>query len=87
MKMFSNRFLFFFVCLCFFCHFGDAEQSQLDDKDRTIRIQQNLINKLEAEVNSGKNGTNTQSEQTIDTVNSATQTDRVSESQSTHFGI
>lgn len=69
------------MCLCFVFFFGhsdDAQQSQLDDKDRTIRIQQNLINKLEAEVNCGKNGTNTQSEQIIDTVNSATQTDRVS---------
>ena len=81
--MFSNR--FFFCVSVFFGHSDDAKQSQLDDKDRTIRIQQNLINKLEAEVNSGKNGTNTQSEQTTDTVSSATQTDRVSQSHSFEF--
>ncbi|XP_031629004.1 uncharacterized protein LOC116344361 isoform X3 [Contarinia nasturtii] len=50
-------------------------QSQLDDKDRTIRIQQNLINKLEAEMDNGKD--RVQTEQVIDTVNTATQTDRV----------
>ncbi|XP_055315755.1 putative uncharacterized protein DDB_G0277255 isoform X5 [Sitodiplosis mosellana] len=53
-------------------------QSQLDDKDRTIRIQQNLISKLEAEMDQVNNGKNDiQSEQMIDTVNTATQTDRV----------
>lgn len=52
-------------------------QSQLDDKDRTIKIQQNLISKLEAEVNLGKNFA--QAESTIETICSATQTDRVSQ--------
>lgn len=56
------------------------QQSQLDDKDRTIRIQQNLINKLEAEVDHTNSGSiRQQPEQTIDTANTATQTDRVSE--------
>lgn len=56
------------------------QQSQLDDKDRTIRIQQNLINKLEAEMdhtNIGKN--RIQTEHTIDKANTATQTERVSD--------
>lgn len=53
-------------------------QSQLDDKDRTIRIQQNLISKLEAEVNQANVGkTPAQIEQAIQTVSMATQTDRV----------
>lgn len=58
---------------------ASSKQSQLDDKDRTIRIQQNLISKLEAEMGQASNGkTRTQAEQFIDTVNMATQTDRVS---------
>lgn len=53
-------------------------QSQLDDKDRTIKIQQNLISKLEAEVNQATVGNNlAQAESTIETICSATQTDRV----------
>lgn len=53
-------------------------QGQLDDKDRTIRIQQNLITKLEAEMSQTTNGKNAaQTEQMIETVNIATQTDRV----------
>lgn len=55
-------------------------QSQLDDKDRTIRIQQNLIDKLEAEMNRTNTG-HTEPinvDQGIETVNIATQTDRVS---------
>lgn len=54
-------------------------QSQLDDKDRTIKIQQNLISKLEAEVNQPNFGKNlsAHAESTIETVCSATQTDRV----------
>lgn len=62
-----------------FCFIADAQQSQLDDKDRTIRIQQNLITKLEAEVDQVSNGNQNrqQSEQMVDTSNTATQTDRV----------
>lgn len=53
-------------------------QSQLDDKDRTIKIQQNLISKLEAEVNQANLGKNlAQAELIIETACSATQTDRV----------
>lgn len=64
----------------FFVFIADAQQSQLDDKDRTIRIQQNLITKLEAEVDQVSNGNQNrqQSEQMVDTSNTATQTDRVS---------
>lgn len=55
-------------------------QSQLDDKDRTIRIQQNLIQKLEAEVDRAHNGIEIQStDQTVETVSMATQTERVSD--------
>lgn len=57
------------------------KQSQLDDKDRTIRIQQNLINKLEAEADRAQDGTELQAMDhttTVETVNSATQTERVS---------
>lgn len=54
-------------------------QSQLDDKDRTIRIQQNLIHKLEAEVDRAHNGIEIQPvDQSVETVNMATQTERVS---------
>lgn len=54
------------------------KQSQLDDKDRTIRIQQNLISKLEAEVDRAQCGEDqTNVEQFIETANTATQTDRV----------
>lgn len=55
-------------------------QSQLDDKDRTIRIQQNLINKLEAEMNRANSGhtEQTNGDDGVETVNIATQTDRVS---------
>lgn len=56
------------------------KQSQLDDKDRTIRIQQNLINKLEAEVDRAHNGVELPAMDpatTVETVNSATQTERV----------
>lgn len=53
-------------------------QSQLDDKDRTIKNQQNLISKLEADVNQATVGKSlVQSESTIETICSATQTDRV----------
>lgn len=65
---------------CLFYFFIFVEQSQLDDKDRTIRIQQNLINKLEAEMNRANSGQidATNVEHGIETVNIATQTDRVS---------
>lgn len=54
-------------------------QSQLDDKDRTIRIQQNLISKLEAEIGRANIGVEIKSfDQTVETVCSATQTERVS---------
>lgn len=75
---FSNWFSVHFVGVVVIIAIN-IKQSQLDDKDRTIRIQQNLISKLEAEmdqVNTGKNCM--QSDQMIDTVNIATQTDRVS---------
>lgn len=71
-------FFFFFKKKIRFC-FTAIEQSQLDDKDRTIRIQQNLINKLEADMDHTSIGKNRiQAEQTIDMANTATQTDRVS---------
>lgn len=54
------------------------KQSQLDDKDRTIRIQQNMITKLEAEVDETNAGKNRQTTDQTDTANTATQTDRVS---------
>lgn len=58
------------------------QQSQLDDKDRTIKIQHDLIQKLEAEKDQVKIGMNelAYAEQAIETVNSATQTDRVNRS-------
>lgn len=78
-EMVYNCSLFFFFCFIFkFCLLL-IEQSQLDDKDRTIRIQQNLITKLETEMdhtNLGKD--RIQTEQSTDTANTATQTDRVS---------
>lgn len=53
-------------------------QSQLDDKDRTIKTQQDVISKLKAEANQVNLGKNlAQAESTIETVCSATQTDRV----------
>lgn len=55
-------------------------QSLLDDKDRTIRIQQGLINKLEAQIDrttAGAEVTPT-TDQQVEVVNSATQTERVS---------
>lgn len=52
----------------------------MDDKDRTIRIQQTLIEKLETEierVHTTGSGSVTPSIEQVDTTNSATQTDRV----------
>lgn len=69
-------FCVFFLGLILFTAIN--KQSQLDDKDRTIRIQQNLINKLEAEMDQTNGDTNRPTaEQMLDTVNTATQTDRV----------
>lgn len=53
-------------------------QSQIDDKDRTIKIQQNQIDKLEKDVVKLAMGTEPQPAQNVDTTNIATQTDRVS---------
>lgn len=52
-------------------------QSQLDDKDRTIRIQQDLIHKLEAEKSQTNPDKDLNVDPNIETVNMATQTDRV----------
>lgn len=53
----------------------------MDDKDRTIRIQQTLIDKLETEIervqSTGGSGTVTPSIEQVDTTNTATQTERV----------
>lgn len=53
----------------------------MDDKDRTIRIQQTLIEKLETEIERAQttsgSGSVTPSIEQVDTTNSATQTDRV----------
>ena len=67
-------------------NFPFNNQSQLDDKDRTIRIQQNLISKLEAEMGKATNGLKPAPvvEQSIETVNMATQTERVSLSPALH---
>lgn len=59
-----------FPILCF--------QSQIDDKDRTIKIQQNQIDKLEKDVVKLASGTEPQLAQNVDTNNIATQTERVS---------
>lgn len=50
----------------------------MDDKDRTIKIQQNQIEKLEKDVVKLVAGVEPQVTQNIDTTNTATQTDRVS---------
>lgn len=49
----------------------------MDDKDRTIRIQQSLIDKLETEIDRANEGSETPSIEQIDTINTATQTERV----------
>lgn len=53
----------------------------MDDKDRTIRIQQTLIDKLETEIDRahipGGSGSVTPSIEQVDTTNTATQTERV----------
>lgn len=59
-------------------------QSQMDDKDRTIRMQQTLIDKLETEIDrvnldAGRGGSMTPSIEQVDTTTTATQTDRVSD--------
>lgn len=59
------------------CNDTFFQQSQLDDKDRTIRIQQDLIQKLEAEKNCASPPRDTLEEQNIERTNMATQTDRV----------
>lgn len=62
-------------------------QSQLDDKDRTIRIQQNLISKLESQVNQ-IGITHPNVEVSAETISIATQTDRVSKTfQNIHISI
>lgn len=53
----------------------------MDDKDRTIKIQQNQIDKLEKDVVKLVYGTEPQLEQSVDTTNTATQTERVSSSE------
>lgn len=50
----------------------------MDDKDRTIKIQQNHIDKLEKDVVKLVSGTEPQLAQNVDTTNIATQTERVS---------
>lgn len=50
----------------------------MDDKDRTIKIQQNHIDKLEKDVVKLVLGTEPQLAQSVDTTNIATQTERVS---------
>lgn len=49
----------------------------MDDKDRTIKIQQNQIEKLEKDVVKFNAGVEPQIIQSIDTTTIATQTDRV----------
>lgn len=49
----------------------------MDDKDRTIRIQQSLIDKLETEIDRANEGSETPTIEQIDTINTATQTERV----------
>lgn len=49
----------------------------MDDKDRTIRIQQNLIDKLETEIDRANEGSETPTIEQVDTINTATQTERV----------
>lgn len=54
-------------------------QSQMADKDRTIRLQQNVIEQFERE--KARNSSDTQSSSSdskTETINSATQTERVS---------
>jgi hypothetical protein len=52
----------------------------MDDKDRTIRIQQTMINKLEAEIDKTPDLSTaaTATISSIETTTAATQTDRVS---------
>lgn len=53
-------------------------QSQIDDKDRTIRIQQSLIEKLQLEIEKpNKSETDSSLIHQVDTTNTATQTERV----------
>lgn len=49
----------------------------MDDKDRTIRYQQTLIEKLETEIDRSNGGAITPTIEQVDTTNSATQTERV----------
>lgn len=49
----------------------------MDDKDRTIRIQQSLIDKLETEIDRANEGSETPTIEQVDTINTATQTERV----------
>lgn len=49
----------------------------MDDKDRTIRYQQTLIEKLETEIDRTNGGAITPTIEQVDTTNSATQTERV----------
>lgn len=69
----SNQNKSLMLCLCIL-----RLQSQIDDKDRTIKIQQNQIDKLEKDVVKLVAGTEPQPAQIVDTTNTATQTDRVS---------
>lgn len=50
----------------------------MDDKDRTIRYQQTLIEKLETEIDRTNGGAITPVIEQVDTTNTATQTERVS---------
>jgi hypothetical protein len=53
-------------------------QSQMDDKDRTIRIQQNKLEQYEKEKSKSADLSPVQDAKNIETATSATQTDRVS---------
>jgi hypothetical protein len=75
----SANFAFCFSFSNFQIHFAYV-QSQMDDKDRTIRIQQTMINKLEAEIDKTPDLSTaaTATISSIETTTAATQTDRVS---------
>lgn len=49
----------------------------MDDKDRTIRLQQNRIDQLETRIDKVTSGSETPSIEQVDTMNTATQTERV----------
>ena len=61
----------------FLCYF---KQSQMDDKDRTIRIQQNMLEKYEKEKSKAVESSATLQDivNIVETATCATQTERVS---------